>query len=163
MAEARRLALKAGLLALVLVVGGPVVAQPILGRGPSWNELSAGEREILAPLAGEWDRMDAQRKAKWIGIARRYPTMPSIQQDRLRAQMKSWATLSPDERREARERYRAQKQLPESRRQDIQKKWQEYRDLPEDQRRSMSNPPPPASTQNQNSPGRPKKPEPDRK
>ena len=49
-------------------------AQITLGS-PSWSQLSPQEKQMLAPLASDWDKLDAQRKQKWRGIAQRYPKM----------------------------------------------------------------------------------------
>ena len=40
------------------------------------------DRQVLAPLASDWNRLDAQRKQKWRGLAQRYPTMAPDQQQR---------------------------------------------------------------------------------
>ena len=42
---------------------------------PAWSELTQQQQQILAPLAPEWDRMDATRRKNWVGIAERYPKM----------------------------------------------------------------------------------------
>ncbi|HEV7929114.1 MAG TPA: DUF3106 domain-containing protein, partial [Nitrosospira sp.] len=45
------------------------------GTKPSWSELKPQQREVLAPLAQEWNDMDPAKKKKWLGIAKRYPGM----------------------------------------------------------------------------------------
>ena len=71
-------------LALALAAGlaASAFAQPIGTRAPSWGELSPAERQFLAPFASDWDKWDAQRKAKWRGIAQRYPNMAPEEQER---------------------------------------------------------------------------------
>jgi len=71
------------------------LAQPIGIRSPSWDSLPPSERQFLAPLAPEWDKLDAQRKAKWRGIAQRYPSMNPEEQQRVRQQMGAWFQLTP--------------------------------------------------------------------
>ena len=90
--------------ALALLLAAPAGAGPLTLRSPAWADLSAGDKQILAPLAPEWDKLDAQRKQKWLGIAKRYPAMPPPQQQRVQDQMSAWARLTPDERRVARDR-----------------------------------------------------------
>ena len=70
------------------------MAQPIGIRSPSWDSLPPSEKQFLAPLAPEWDKLDAQRKAKWRGIAQRYPSMSPEEQQRVRQQMGTWFQLS---------------------------------------------------------------------
>ncbi|MCX8004795.1 MAG: DUF3106 domain-containing protein, partial [Burkholderiaceae bacterium] len=39
--------------------------RPAVAR-PAWNELTAAQREALAPLAGEWEKLDRDQKRKWL-------------------------------------------------------------------------------------------------
>ena len=127
-------------LALVAI---PAARAQLVLPSPSWNALTPQERSILEPLAPPvWDRLDAQRKQKWRGLAKRYPAMPPERQARVRNQMKTWATLTPEERREARSKYEAMKRLPPDKRAEMQRKWEEYRKLsPEDRAAIRGNPP----------------------
>ena len=38
----------------------------------SWNKLSRAQQEALQPLAGEWNKLEALRKQKWLDIANRF-------------------------------------------------------------------------------------------
>ena len=97
---------------LALCNAQPAFAQVTM-PSPKWSELSPQERATLAPLAPpEWDKLDGQRKQKWRGLAKRYPTMSPERQARMRDQMQAWSQLTPDERRVAREKYEALKKLP---------------------------------------------------
>ena len=42
---------------------------------PLWEQLNPQQKEVLAPLAQEWNGMDAAKRKKWLGIAKRYPGM----------------------------------------------------------------------------------------
>ena len=72
-------------------------------KSPAWNELSEHDRQVLSPLASDWNNLDAQRKTKWLGLARRYPTLRPDQQQRIQTQMREWSRLTPDQRNAARE------------------------------------------------------------
>ena len=50
----------------------PAAAKADAG-GPRWNELGAAHRKVLAPLANDWDGLDARSKERWIDVAGRYP------------------------------------------------------------------------------------------
>ena len=52
------------------------VAEPAL----TWNELTPLKSEALAPLAGEWDTLDADRKRKWLEVAAKYPNLSARRQ-----------------------------------------------------------------------------------
>jgi hypothetical protein len=107
-------------------------------KSPSWNDLSERDRQILAPLAGDWNHLDASRKAKWLGLAKRYPTLRSDPQERIQAQMREWSRLTPAQRNAARERYNSLKSLPPDKKNDMRRKWQEYQSLPPDKKRELA-------------------------
>jgi hypothetical protein len=69
---------------------------------PSWKELTADQQRILAPLSGEWDKMEGFRRKKWLGIAQRYQTLTPDEQSRMQRRMTAWAKLTPEERKRAR-------------------------------------------------------------
>jgi hypothetical protein len=54
---------------------------------PTWAELAPQQQEVLAPLKPEWDKLDRDRRLKWIGIAKRYPAMQPEQQVRVQRRM----------------------------------------------------------------------------
>jgi hypothetical protein len=127
---------------------------------PAWAEITPAQQQILAPLAGEWDKLDTTRRKKWIAIAKNYPKMTPKQQQRLQTRMKEWAALTPEQRRVAREKYKSVKKLPPEKRKAVKLKWQQYqkslatqdetlgRDLaaPEPAAGTLSAETPPAST-----------------
>ena len=118
-------------LAFVLALSCPAHAVVPPLKQPSWVELSPQQREVLAPLAGEWDKLEVYRRKKWLGIAQRYPAMSAEEQQRLQLRMKAWINLSPEERNRAREQYKALKKAPPEQRQAVNQKWEEYKNLPD--------------------------------
>lgn len=102
---------------------------------PNWASLPARQKAVLAPLAGEWDQLEAWRRMKWLEIADRYPSMTQEEQARVQRRMKDWVKLSPEERKAARERYKnVQKATPEQR-EALKQMWSEYKTLPEEEKR----------------------------
>jgi len=132
-------------LALAAGLAASAFAQPIGTGSPSWAELPPPEKQFLAPFASDWDKWDAQRKAKWRGIAQRYPKMAPDEQERVRQQMKTWAQLSPAERQAARERYKMLKTLPPEKKAEYRQKWEQYQNLPPETKRELATKPPPGS------------------
>ena len=111
------------------------------GVRPAWAELTAEQQAILAPLKNDWDTLEPERRQKWIQIAKRYPRMKSLEQERVQRRMQVWANLSPEQRRQARENY---KQLAKARRpanKDLRQAWAEYQALPPQERESLVPPP----------------------
>jgi hypothetical protein len=136
MARAFRAVLAATLAATALYFA-PVstvdAALPSLDE-PTWAQLSQNQRQILAPLANDWDKLEPYRRKKWIGIAQRYPQMHADEQQRVQRNMKYWANLTPEERKAVREKYKKMQKAPPEQRQVMKQKWQEYKDLPEDEK-----------------------------
>ncbi len=121
----------------------PATAQSqVIRKGPNWSELSAPDRQVLAPLASSWDKLDLLRKNKWLAIARRYPTLPPTEQQRIRERMDGWAKLSSQERQAAREKFKGLKKLPPDQRKELPSKWIEYQSLPQEQRQELRSTPP---------------------
>jgi Protein of unknown function (DUF3106) len=107
------------------------------GVRPAWAELTAEQQQILAPLKTTWDSLESERRQKWLQIAKRYPRMKPLEQDRVQRRMQVWANLSPEQRRQARETY---KQLAKNRRpanKDLRQAWAEYQALPPQERESL--------------------------
>lgn len=103
--------------------------------GPTWNALSAQQRGALAPLQRDWHTIDAARKAKWLEVAARFPSMPTVERQRVQARMADWARMSPAERGRARLNFQESKQFtPEQK----QQRWEAYQALPDEQRRALA-------------------------
>ncbi|MBK9020417.1 MAG: DUF3106 domain-containing protein [Sulfuritalea sp.] len=114
---------------LVAPISNAVIVPPL--SQPSWSELNAEQKRTLAPLAGEWDKMEGFRRKKWLGIAQRYQTLSPDEQTRMQRRMTTWAKLTPDERRRARDQYKSLQKAPPEKKEAVKLKWQEYKDLPE--------------------------------
>ena len=120
---------------------------------PAWTELTPAQQQVLAPLQPDWDTLEAERKRKWIGIAKRYPKMKPEEQERVHRRMQAWAKLTPEQRRQARENYRAiskVKQENKNKKKTLAQQWADYQALPPEERAKVQAPPepPPASKKN---------------
>lgn len=129
-------------LVAAVLISGNVLAQPKKKSPPTWAELPPAQQKILAPLAGEWDRLDAANRKRWLGVAKRYPTMTPVGQKRTHSRMEKWARLTPKQRDEARAKYRKIKQKEDA---DLRTKWQQYQALPKRERQALTAPAKPRS------------------
>lgn len=122
---------------VLLLASGPAHALITL-QSPSWSELTAEQRGVLAPLMRDWDAMEPDRRRKWIGIAQRYAGMAPAEKARVQDRMKEWARLTPVERKAARDGYSSLQLAPADRRESmkatISQQWQAYQNLPEAER-----------------------------
>ena len=124
------------ILALALWLAAPLshaVIVPPLSQ-PSWVQLTSEQKRVLAPLAGEWDKMEGFRRKKWLGIAQRYTSLTPEEQARIQRRMIDWAKLSPDERKRARDKYMSLQKAHPEKKEAVKQKWQEYKELPESER-----------------------------
>lgn len=135
MARARFRLILAVALLLAAPLGHAVIAPPL--SQPTWTELTAEQKGVLAPLAAEWDKMDGFRRKKWLGIAHRYQSMSPDEQARLQRRMTDWAKLTPDERKLAREKYKSLQKAPPDKKKAVKLKWQEYKDLPDSEKNRL--------------------------
>ena len=101
---------------------------------PYWIELTTAQREALAPLSQDWERLDLQTKMKWVEIANRYPRMNPDEQARTQQRMREWALLTPDQRRVARDSFARIRQMNPEQRADLLRK---YRELPAEKRQAL--------------------------
>jgi hypothetical protein len=121
----------AALLALVLGLAfstayGQDVDPSVKSARPLWSELSPKQQAILAPIAGEWENLDSARRKKWVAISNHYSRMSPQEQRRLQNRMQDWVSLSPAQRRLAREKYQSLRELPRPERGEIRQRWREY-------------------------------------
>lgn len=121
----------------VLVCCSAFAAGP-LKKNPSWMDLTPEQQQTLGPLAGEWNTLDAQRRTKWLGIAKRYPAMTPTEQKRVQDRMAAWVKLTPDQRRDAREQYRKIGKLPPAKREVVSQQWEEYQQLPPEVKKNLA-------------------------
>jgi len=102
---------------------------------PTWNELTPAQQHALAPLAGEWKKMEFNSKEKWLVIGNKFAAMSPAEQERMQDRMRDWVKLTPAQRRSVRESYTRAKKL------DADKKsaqWKEYQQLSDEQKKKLS-------------------------
>ena len=70
-------------------------AAPASTGASPWNKLTRAQQAALQPLAGEWNKLDAPRRQKWLDIANRYASMKPDEQVRVQERMREWIKLTP--------------------------------------------------------------------
>ena len=117
------------------VYGAPGVASVAVN---SWNHLTPGKQQALAPLMKDWDTMSVERQQKWLVFAEKFQKMTPADQQRTLEKMSDWVKLTPQQRLAARENYiRSNKLQPDQRAQ----KWQEYQQLSEEEKMQLASHP----------------------
>ena len=69
---------------------------------PGWSKLSSAEQEALKPLASFWDTLNPGQQRKWLEISKNYPSLSLADQTKMHARMSEWASLTTQERAQAR-------------------------------------------------------------
>ncbi|RZT42703.1 DUF3106 domain-containing protein [Cupriavidus agavae] len=111
------------------------VARPVVNARPTWAELSPGHQKVLAPLQPLWDTIPELNRRKWQRIADLYPRLKPEEQARLQERMAEWVSMTPQQRRLARENYQITRTLPQEKKAEA---WDRYQQLPEDQKKKLA-------------------------
>ncbi|WP_083438965.1 DUF3106 domain-containing protein [Herbaspirillum autotrophicum] len=101
----------------------------------NWADLSPALQQALAPLSGEWDKMEDARKEKWLAIGNRYARMTPAEQLRVQDRMREWVKLTPVQRRAVRENYTRANKLNADQK---SAQWKEYQQLSDEQKKKLS-------------------------
>lgn len=115
----------------------PIVATPATtSNKTTWTNLSSDEKNALAPLASEWDKMDATRQKKWLGVSHKYSNMKPEEQQRVQERIKTWVKMTPEQRMSVRENFaNTSKKTPEQK----SAQWQQYQQLSEEEKAKLAN------------------------
>ena len=102
---------------------------------PYWIELTIAQRQALAPLSDDWERLDGQTKKKWVEIGNRYPKMNPDEQQHTQERMREWALLTPEQRRVARDSFARVRAMPPEKRAEMLRK---YSELPDEKKKQLT-------------------------
>lgn len=106
-----------------------------LAAAPNWQGLTPAQRDLLAPLANDWDKLGPTQRSKWLNATPRLATLPPAELARLHERMRDWAHLTPSERANARVSFQVAKQVDAEQR---QAKWEAYQALPPEKRQELA-------------------------
>ena len=102
---------------------------------PRWVDLTHAQRDALAPLAVEWDQINAARKKKWLEIGNKVALMTPDEKQRVQDRIRDWVKLTPEQRRVARSNYAQAKKLGPN---EKFSQWQRYQQLTEEQKKELA-------------------------
>lgn len=128
---------------VVLAQNAPAVvlaphAQPApkaINTKPDWRELSAVQKQALAPLAQLWPSMTEAHKRKWLALSQNFAQLSNTDQNTLQGRMREWAALTPQQRAQARLNFADAKQLPQDER---KTKWEAYQALSAEEKQKLA-------------------------
>ncbi len=100
-----------------------------------WKDLTDAQKATLKPLEPNWATMSAGHKNKWLALSKDLPNMKPADQARVSARMTDWASLSAQQRAQARLNFAdAQTDMSAA---DRKAKWAAYQALSTDEKRQL--------------------------
>jgi hypothetical protein len=100
-----------------------------------WQNLTNSQKKALAPLAPHWAQISPAQKNKWLAMSNNFDNLSPREQAILHNRMADWASLSPQQRAQARLNFNETKTLGAD-----QKKtqWEAYQALSQDDRKKLA-------------------------
>ncbi len=99
----------------------------------SWQSLQSSQKKALAPLAPHWAQISPAQRNKWLAMSNNFDNLSTKEQAILHERMAEWASLTPQQRAQARLNFNQTKTLDA----DAKKtQWEAYQALsPEDKKK----------------------------
>lgn len=114
-----------------------IVRPPQQEDGPGWSTLTTAQKEVLYPLAERWALLSEVQKRHWVNLAGTFKTLSPDEQHKMVARITDWASLSTQQRSQARLNYAAASSRLTSDTKRAQ--WEAYQALaPEEKKRLAS-------------------------
>jgi hypothetical protein len=102
---------------------------------PKWADLTATQQLALQPLNVLWSAITTAHKRKWIALVANFADLAAKDQEKLQQRMNQWASLSAQERAQARVIFTQVQQLSGD---DRLSKWQAYQALEPSQKNQLA-------------------------
>ncbi len=81
------------------------MAVPQVETGPGWETLTTPQKLALYPLAERWALISETQKRRWLALAANFSALPEEEQAKFHDRMTDWASLSAQQRNQARLNY----------------------------------------------------------
>ena len=109
--------------------------QKVINTKPEWQELTAAQKQALAPLTQLWPSMTEPHKRKWLALSQNFAQLPEADKNTLQSRMREWAALSSQQRAQARLNFADAKQMPQDER---RSKWEAYQALSPEEKQKLA-------------------------
>ncbi|ODS65769.1 MAG: hypothetical protein ABS37_06960 [Acidovorax sp. SCN 65-108] len=111
------------------------MAVPQVETGPGWETLTTPQKLALYPLAERWALISEAQKRRWLALAANFSALPEEEQAKFHDRMTDWASLSAQQRNQARLNYAVTNRLA---RDDKRAQWEAYQALSEEEKRALA-------------------------
>lgn len=119
-------AIGAGIGAIAQLMVSPGKVPAVMFNPSAWSLLTNNEQKILRPLADKWEDMSSTQKEKWRAIARKYPSLPLHEQQKIQRRMTRWAGVAPEQRAVARKKFQAYKKKKPEEQERVRSAWRSH-------------------------------------
>ena len=110
-------------------------AAPASASNSSWQSLKGSQKKALAPLAPHWAQISHAQRNKWLAMSNNFDNLSNKEQAILHERMADWASLSPQQRAQARLNFNQTKTLGA----DAKKtQWEAYQALSLEDRKKLA-------------------------
>jgi len=116
----------------------PVVAVAKIVKAPAdtWGKLTPAQKAALQPLSANWASLTEGHRRKWLAVSANFAQFSPADKTKLHGRMTDWASLSTQQREQARINFAQTKTLTSS---DKQAKWESYQALPPETKQALAN------------------------
>ena len=111
------------------------MAGPQVETGPGWETLTTPQKLALYPLAERWALISEAQKRRWLALAANFSALPEEEQAKFHDRMTDWASLSAQQRNQARLNYAVTNRLA---RDDKRAQWEAYQALSDEEKRALA-------------------------
>jgi hypothetical protein len=113
----------------------PAVVRPLPNIKVQWKDLTRSQQLALEPLAPHWVSLSEGQRNKWLTLSKNFANLPDYEKSTMHSRMAEWATLTPQQRSQARLNFGETNRIPQ-----VEKKaqWQAYQSLPEEEKRKWT-------------------------
>lgn len=120
--------------------GKPAASKTLpIASKPSWTDLTPLQQQTLMPLSNSWASLSEAHKRKWLQISKNYASLPAEGQATMHGRMSEWATLSSQQRSEARLNFGKTKELSRQLSPEEKKaKWETYQALSPEEKQKLA-------------------------
>lgn len=111
------------------------INKPTAAPKAHWQDLTLNQQRALAPLSTLWPTLSEPQRKKWLAISKNFPALPQGEQMVMHSRMAEWASLTPQQRTQARLNFGETNKIPL-----VEKKaqWEAYLALPDEEKRKLS-------------------------
>ncbi len=103
--------------------------------GPDWATLTTTQKLALYPLAERWALISETQKRRWLALATSFSSLPPEEQSKLHERMTEWASLSAQQRNQARLNFAFTNRLAPD---DKRAQWDAYQALSDEEKHALA-------------------------